>query len=95
MDLPDGLVAIVKRDCPTCVTIAPVLAQLSAAGAPLTVYSQDDPSFPDGVPGVVDDRDLSVSYALDLTTVPTLLQSWFDHAMVPSGCRATIQFSVP
>src|SRR3954465_15970492 len=74
MDLPDGLVAIVKRDCPTCVTIAPVLAQLASPGQPITVLSQDDPTFPDGVAGVVDDRDLSVSYALDLTTVPTLLR---------------------
>src|SRR3954451_21433946 len=74
MDLPDGLVAIVKRDCPTCVTIAPVLAQLASSGQPITVFSQDDPTFPDDFPGVVDDRDLSVSYALDLTTVPTLLR---------------------
>src|SRR3954451_7464013 len=75
MDLPDGLVAVVKRDCPTCVTIAPVLAELAASpDVGLTVFSQDDPAFPDGVAGVVDDRDLSVSYALDLTTVPTLLR---------------------
>ena len=26
--LPDGLVAFVKRDCPTCVMVAPVLAAL-------------------------------------------------------------------
>jgi hypothetical protein len=70
----DGLVAIVKRDCPTCVLIAPVLADLQARGAPLTVYSQDDPTFPEDVAGVRDDRELDVSYALDLTTVPTLLR---------------------
>jgi hypothetical protein len=27
--LPDGLVAIVKEDCPTCVLVAPVLADLA------------------------------------------------------------------
>ncbi len=74
MELPDGVVAVVKRDCPTCATVEPVLAQLSRAlGDRLTVYSQDDPSFPAGVGAVLDDRDLEVSWRLDLTTVPTLL----------------------
>lgn len=71
--LPDGLVAVVKRDCPTCTLVAPVLAELAAGGDRLTVYCQDDPSFPPGVT-VVDDTDLDVSLALDLTTVPTLLR---------------------
>jgi hypothetical protein len=74
MQLPDGVVAVVKRDCPTCVTVEPVLGQLARAlGDRLTVYSQDDPTFPAGVPAVLDDRDLEVSWRLDLTTVPTLL----------------------
>src|ERR687887_549225 len=42
----DGLIAFVKRECPTCVMIEPVLRQLAAGATPLTVYSQDDPSFP-------------------------------------------------
>ncbi len=71
--LPDGLVAIVKRDCPTCRLVAPVLAELADGDEPLTVYSQDDPAFPDGVK-VVDDTALDVSFALDLETVPTLLR---------------------
>jgi hypothetical protein len=71
--LPDGLVAIVKRDCPTCRLVAPVLADLAGGDEPLTVYSQDDPTFPDGVK-VVDDTALDVSFALDLDTVPTLLR---------------------
>jgi hypothetical protein len=69
----NGIVAVVKRDCPTCVLVAPVLADLQARGAPLTVYSQDDPTFPDGVDAVGDDRELDISYGLDLTTVPTLV----------------------
>ncbi len=74
MQLPDGVVAVVKRDCPTCATVEPVLGQLARAlGDRLTVYSQDDPAFPAGVPVVLDDRDLEVSWHLDLTTVPTLL----------------------
>jgi hypothetical protein len=74
MILPDGLVAIVKRDCPTCALVAPVLADLRARfpGA-LTVYSQDDPTFPSATGGAIDDRALDVSFALDLDTVPTLL----------------------
>jgi len=36
--LPDGLVAIVKRDCPTCRLVAPVLAELADRDVPLTVY---------------------------------------------------------
>ena len=73
--IPDGLVVVVKRECPTCVVVEPVLRQLGdVLGARLTVYSQDDPSFPAGVAGVVDDGELEVSWHLDLTTVPTLLR---------------------
>jgi hypothetical protein len=50
-----------------------VLAELSKGGAAVTVYSQDDPTFPPGVE-VVDDRDLDVSFALGIDTVPTLLR---------------------
>jgi hypothetical protein len=71
--LAEGVVVVVKRDCPTCQMVAPVLAQLRAAGVPLTVYSQDDPAFPPGVP-VVDDTALDVSLRLQIETVPTLLR---------------------
>ena len=73
LPLPDGLVAIVKHDCPTCRLVAPVLAELAEGDDSITVYSQDDPTFPDGVK-VVDDTALDVSFALDLETVPTLLR---------------------
>src|SRR5262245_27106191 len=72
LSLPDGLVAVVKRDCPTCRLVAPVLGELAAA-VPLTVYSQDDPTFPPGLP-VRDDRGLEASYRLRVAIVPTLLQ---------------------
>jgi hypothetical protein len=67
--LTDGLVAVVKRSCPTCELVAPVLAQLDS----IEIYSQDDPSFPDGI-GAHDDRDLETSFALGIDTVPTLLR---------------------
>ncbi|MDP6406664.1 MAG: thioredoxin family protein [Alphaproteobacteria bacterium] len=68
----DGLVVVVKHDCPTCVMVAPVLAQL-AEGTALEVYSQDDPEFPNQ-PGVFDDRELDASYRLDVEIVPTLVR---------------------
>lgn len=70
--LPDGLVAVVKRDCPTCVLVVPVLEQLSEAG-PITVYTQDDPSFPDTI-DAVDDTQLEVSWHHEVETVPTLIR---------------------
>jgi hypothetical protein len=72
--LPDGLVAVVKRDCPTCVLVAPVLAALAGGRELAAVVSQDDPSFPPGVDGVVDDRALDLSWSLGIDTVPTLLR---------------------
>src|SRR5215472_10620232 len=69
----DGLVAVVKRDCPTCVLAAPVLGDLARA-AGLTVYTQDDPSFPETVPGRVDDTALDTSHRLKIEVVPTLIR---------------------
>ena len=71
--LPDGLVAIVKRDCATCALVAPVLQQLRAGGARLAVYTQDDPAFPAGL-DPIDDTSLSVSWHHGIETVPTLLR---------------------
>jgi thiol-disulfide isomerase/thioredoxin len=68
-----GLVAVVKRDCPTCVLAAPVLGQLAQQGG-LRVYTQDDPSFPDTVPGRIDDTGLEVSHRLKIEVVPTLIR---------------------
>ncbi|MGQ0825553.1 MAG: thioredoxin family protein [Actinomycetota bacterium] len=68
-----GFVAVVKRECPTCELVAPVLAELAEHSEPLTIFSQDDPAFPAGLV-VTDDRDLDVSFALAINTVPTLLR---------------------
>jgi len=70
-----NLVAVVKRDCPTCSLIEPVLKQLDAAtDVSLEVITQDDPAFPSGVAQVQFDDDLSYSYHHDIETVPTLLR---------------------
>jgi hypothetical protein len=71
--LPDGLVAFVKQDCPTCVLVAPVLQQLAGSGT-CTVISQDDPSFPEDAAWVVHDADLSLSWHHQVETVPTLMR---------------------
>ena len=70
--LPDGLVVFVKRDCPTCVVVAPVLEQLAKAGS-LTVYTQDDLDFPAGL-GPVDDTELAFSWHHEIEAVPTILR---------------------
>ena len=72
--LRDGLIAVVKRECPTCTLIVPVLRQLAGAAEPFTVYSQDDPAFPEGVDAVIDDRTLEASFHLGVHTVPTLIR---------------------
>ncbi len=72
--LLDGLTAVVKYDCPTCVLVEPILGQLATAKTSLTVYTQDDPAFPATVPQVIDDTSLEQSYQLNIETVPTLIR---------------------
>jgi hypothetical protein len=69
----DGLVAVVKRDCPTCVMAAPVLGDLAREQG-LIVYTQDDPSFPETVAARIDDTSLDVSHRLKIEVVPTLIR---------------------
>ncbi|NBQ04517.1 MAG: thioredoxin, partial [Actinobacteria bacterium] len=70
--LRDGWTIIVKRECATCVMVVPVIARLARELSSLTVYTQDDPTFPDGVTSV-DDSDLAASWHADIDTVPTLI----------------------
>lgn len=72
--LPDGLIVIAKRECPTCVLVEPLLRELAQGTTPLTVYTQDDPGYADGVPNVIDDRALEHSYRLNIEIVPTLIR---------------------
>ena len=68
-----SFVVVAKRDCPTCDLVQPVLREIAASGASLTVYTQDDPAFPDGLEAV-DDRSLEHSWRLGVETVPTLIR---------------------
>jgi len=74
MTLPDGLIVVAKRDCPTCGLVEPLLRELAAAGQPLTVYVQDDPAYAAGVPGAVHDATLEQSFRLGVEFVPTLIR---------------------
>ncbi|HVS15129.1 MAG TPA: thioredoxin [Thermoanaerobaculia bacterium] len=69
----DGLVAVVKRDCPTCRAVVPALRQLREAGLPLVLVTQDDPAFPEHLQPI-HDADLVGSHRLGVEVVPTLIE---------------------
>jgi len=71
--LPDGLVIVVKRECETCRMVVPVIEQLINGSLPVTVYVQDDPTFPESL-APIHDANLSVSWHHDIETVPTVLR---------------------
>ena len=73
MSLPDGLIVVAKRDCPTCLLVEPLLAALADTHA-LTVYVQDDPAYAAGLPGAVLDDTLEQSFRLGIEFVPTLIR---------------------
>ena len=70
----DGLVAFVKRACPTCALIEREMREVAAAVPQFQVVSQDDPAFPAGVSKVVDDRELDHSWLNEIEATPTLLR---------------------
>ncbi len=63
---------VVKRDCPTCTLLVPVYNQLLEHGLPLSIYTQDDPTFP--TTATIDDTTLEQSFRLNIETVPTLIR---------------------
>lgn len=70
-----NFIVFVKRDCETCQIVAPVLAELELKNSiSLAVYSQDDPTFPEKVNGITDDRELRASFRHNIETVPTLIR---------------------
>lgn len=71
--LADGLYAFVKRACPTCTLIAAQLGEVAKAVPGFHVVSQDDPSFPEQVADVIDDRDLDHSFMHTIEATPTLV----------------------
>jgi hypothetical protein len=70
---PDEMILFCKRECATCTMVVPVMKALSQGDQSLTIYTQDDPGFPEGMSGVVDDTSLEHSYRFQIETVPTLI----------------------
>jgi hypothetical protein len=69
----DGFIIVAKRECPTCELLEPVYAALADGDSTLSVFSQDDPQFPESIDSVIDDTGLENSYRLKVETVPTLI----------------------
>lgn len=74
---------VVKKDCPTCTLIEPLIARLAGSlSGGLAVYVQDDPSFPAN-PGTqatkIDDTNLEFSYKNGIEIVPTLIRQEGDQ----------------
>jgi len=70
----DGLVVFVKRACPTCSLIEPIMRQVAGKVPAFQVASQDDPKFPAKVAGVLDDRELDHSWLNNIESTPTLIR---------------------
>lgn len=70
----DGLVAFVKRACPTCTMIERELSEVARAVPAFQAVTQDDPAFPAGVAHVLDDRELDHSWLNGIEATPTLLR---------------------
>ena len=75
--LPNGLIVVAKRACPTCTLVEPLLHTLAHSGQPLTVVVQDDPAYAAGLAGPADvrlDDTLEQSFRLGIEFVPTLIR---------------------
>jgi hypothetical protein len=66
---------VVKKDCPTCALLEPVFGELmSLLNGKLSVYVQDDISFPACIESPIDDTQLEFSYQNAIEIVPTLIK---------------------
>ena len=66
---------VVKKSCPTCELIQPVVKELADSyGDKLRVFVQDDASFLDDIPQRMDDTTLEFSYRHKIEIVPTLIR---------------------
>lgn len=70
----DGLAAFVKRACPSCTLIEGEMREIALALPDFRAVSQDDPGFPGGVAGVIDDRELDYSWLNEIESTPTLIR---------------------
>lgn len=73
MDVPDGYLIVVQEECETCVAIVPALHQLAHGDVAVAIASQDNPDFPPDL-DVIDDRELELSWRLDVEVTPTVFE---------------------
>ena len=72
----DGLYLVLKRECPTCSMIEPVVRALAAdndIGRSIKFFVQDDPDYLNDLSQIRVDNQLKWSYLLGIETVPTLI----------------------
>ena len=72
--IADGLVAFVKRACPTCSMIEPQMREVAQVRPDFQVVTQDNVSFPAQVTNLIDDRELDQSYLNHIEATPTLIR---------------------
>jgi hypothetical protein len=72
--ISDGLIAFVKRACPTCSMIEPQMREVAKVRGDFQVVTQDDATFPSGVANLIDDRALDHSYVNQIEATPTLIR---------------------
>jgi hypothetical protein len=70
----EGLALFAKRTCPTCTLIESQIRRIAGELQDFQVVTQDDPQFPPGVAGIVDDTELDYSYIHRIEFVPTLIR---------------------
>ena len=72
---PTQFTLFVKRACPTCALIEPVVLQLQQQyPGQVQVFVQDDPTFPDTAEQRIDDTSLASSFQNQIEVVPTLIK---------------------
>jgi len=69
----DGLTVFVKKECPTCRLIQPVIRDLAKRTNSIIVFAQDDVSAVEGL-AVIDDTSLEQSFRQDIEAVPTIIR---------------------
>jgi hypothetical protein len=73
-----SFIVVVKRECPTCLLVVPVIKQLLQAGKQIEIYCQDDQAFHDDVEPIHHDVDLEHSFRYEIECVPTLIRKEHD-----------------
>lgn len=72
---PHNYALVLKKSCPTCTLIEPVVRHLKNEwSGRLAIYVQDDPDFLAGLNNTIDDSSLEFSFHNQIEIVPTLIR---------------------